>query len=109
MNVPIEQAYTSQAKFQYWELRLLQDISLALGGTVKVEITPSLSITRYRQYVLELLRDISLRTSIGLSNVTWDQVQQKPDTFPPSPHKHETSDIINLSKTPIHGGHFPSQ
>lgn len=112
MNIPIESASYSNSQFQYWHLKLLQSISQSLGGTLKIEITPSLSTSRYRQYVLTLLQDISNRTlgsaQGSLQEVTWDDVQNKPETFPPSPHRHHTSDIIDLSRTPIHGGYFPS-
>lgn len=30
------------------------------------------------------------------ADITWDHVIEKPETYPPEPHQHETHDIINL-------------
>lgn len=33
------------------------------------------------------------------SEVSWDSIKNKPDTFPPSSHKHAISDVTNLQST----------
>lgn len=30
------------------------------------------------------------------ADITWDHVIEKPSSYPPAPHQHETHDIINL-------------
>lgn len=50
-------------------------------------------ITYLRKQVEELVRRLNSLDPSG-EGVTWEDVQNKPDTFPPSAHEHEANEVF---------------